>query len=652
MANRTLATIISLKDQFTQPAKKMAASTNGINREIKKTTNSIKRFGRNIKNMAINAAKNTAKIGTAFAGLAVSMAGKIGFTEAMNLEGYKTQLETATKDTVKAGQIMSWAVQKANSTPFETGSMVEASAKLEAMGLSAQKYIPYIADMAGATNKSLDQANEAIIDAQAGELERLKEFGITKQMIIDHGAKIMKDKQLVNNRGQITDQEAFNQVLLDLMDSKFKGGAEKQAKTLKGMWSTVTGITKTSLSTIMGIQEDGTIKQGSLYELLKTKISSVGNVLLKWQSDGTIKKIANTSVKYINKMIEIFKSVFEKASGIYDFFRDNFSTIGPIIGTIITAMYTYKAVMIASAIYSKALAIAETVKAGAMAAGTGTVNLMTIAQWAWNAAMTANPIGVVITLIAALVAVVIVAYNKCETFRKIINRVWEWIKKLAGSIKPLWELLKSTSITIAIGYFETYKAIILGVVGAVNSLWDGITNLFGAVKSLWETFSMDPLGFIIEKLQALKDKVFGLLDPLKKAGGWIKKIFGGGDKEINVQTTETGVTLTGAKEKPKRNMPGAPMRQYANGGIATKPSIFGEAGPEIAIPLENTQRSQILLNQASNIINPQSNNQTQSGSNQTIHIHLGAVYGFNDFKEKIAQAMYEISGLSGNVVVE
>lgn len=44
--------------------------------------------------------------------------------------------------------------------------------------------------MAAATNKSFDQAVEALIDAQTGELERLKEFGITKAKILEQGEKM------------------------------------------------------------------------------------------------------------------------------------------------------------------------------------------------------------------------------------------------------------------------------------------------------------------------------------------------------------------------------------------------------------------------------------------------------------------------------
>lgn len=40
-----------------------------------------------------------------------------------------------------------------------------------------------------------------------------------------------------------------------------------------------------------------------------------------------------------------------------------------------------------------------------------------------------------------------------------------------------------------------------------------------------------------------------------------------------------------------------PLPQYAKGGIATRPSIFGEAGPEMAIPLQRTPRSLSLLSE-------------------------------------------------------
>jgi len=55
--------------------------------------------------------------------------------------------------------------------------------------------------------------------------------------------------------------------------------------------------------------------------------------------------------------------------------------------------------------------------------------LWAAAQWLLNAAMTANPIGIIIVGITALVAVIAVLWDKCEGFRKIMGAVFETVKK-------------------------------------------------------------------------------------------------------------------------------------------------------------------------------------------------------------------------------
>ncbi|WP_113033451.1 phage tail tape measure protein [Paenibacillus contaminans] len=54
--------------------------------------------------------------------------------------------------------------------------------------------------------------------------------------------------------------------------------------------------------------------------------------------------------------------------------------------------------------------------------------------------------------------------------------------------------------------------------------------------------------------------------------------------------------------KPLWMNPITRFEQFADGGIATKPSIFAEAGPEIAIPLDNRPRSHSLLDLANNLM--------------------------------------------------
>lgn len=59
--------------------------------------------------------------------------------------------------------------------------------------------------------------------------------------------------------------------------------------------------------------------------------------------------------------------------------------------------------------------------------------IMTAAQWAINAAMTANPVGIIVVGIGLLIAGLVVAYQKSETFRAGIDGLIE-VGKLLGSV--------------------------------------------------------------------------------------------------------------------------------------------------------------------------------------------------------------------------
>lgn len=66
--------------------------------------------------------------------------------------------------------------------------------------------------------------------------------------------------------------------------------------------------------------------------------------------------------------------------------------------------------------------------------------------WLVNVAMRANPIGIIITLITGLIAIIVLAYKKNETFRKIVDAVWKGIKTaisfaINNVIKPVIQWL-------------------------------------------------------------------------------------------------------------------------------------------------------------------------------------------------------------------
>lgn len=310
MANKVINTILNLRDNMSGGLIKAARNTQGVSKEMMSATRSVVAFKNKAVSSITSATKSFVKLGTATAGVVATLAAKTGLSEAMDLEGYRLQLETATKDTQKASEIMQYAINLANKTPFEGGELVEGASKFEAMGMAAQKWLPLAGDMAAATNKSFDQATEALIDAQTGELERLKEFGITKAKILEQGEKMFSGVQLVNNQGQITNQEKFNEALIALMQDRFAGGMEKQATTMKGLWSTVTGVTKSALATITGITTDGSIRSGSALDLLKGKVQLLAGKLEEWQQNGTLDRIAQQFDQGLAKAVETAGKAF------------------------------------------------------------------------------------------------------------------------------------------------------------------------------------------------------------------------------------------------------------------------------------------------------------------------------------------------------
>ncbi len=103
-----------------------------------------------------------------------------------------------------------------------------------------------------------------------------------------------------------------------------------------------------------------------------------------------------------------------------------------------------------------AILAATKVKTVAVAAAT---KAYTAAQWLLNAALTANPIGLIIVGIAALVAGLVLLYNKSEKARKIMDALWAGMKKAAKA-----------AIDFVIGYINRQIESINKLIGLINKI--------------------------------------------------------------------------------------------------------------------------------------------------------------------------------------
>jgi hypothetical protein len=123
----------------------------------------------------------------------------------------------------------------AATTPFALNEVVGAFTKLEQRNFNPNiEQLRTLGDIAAASGKSLDQFVEAVLDAQTGEFERLKEFGIV--------ARKNGDQLSVSFKGQTTSikntSESITEYLLGLGKLPgIQGATDAVAKTLDGSLS-------------------------------------------------------------------------------------------------------------------------------------------------------------------------------------------------------------------------------------------------------------------------------------------------------------------------------------------------------------------------------------------------------------------------------
>lgn len=211
-----------------------------------------------------------------------------------------------------------------------------------------------------------------------------------------------------------------------------------------------------------------------------------------------------------------------------------------------------------------------------MAAWGAITKIVTIAQAALNLALSLNPIGLVVIAIAALVAGLVIAYNKSETFRNIVDAVWTALKNstvaVFGAIKnvilTVWEWMKTlfsfTPVGVLITHWETFRDVTVAI-------WD-------AVYSAIET--------VVNKIKAIIDAVVGkITDAIKKAKEFASSIpFIGGLFGSDAPTLNSSSSyLLNASSSPAVGAASPAVSITVNAGVGDP--------VQIARAIENTLRT-------------------------------------------------------------
>lgn len=605
-------------NQTSSSSRGLSTASNNAN----KLTNSLKNATREASNMS----KYIVSAGAA-ATTALAIKGtKDMIEQASSMEQYRNTLNVVMKDNKKAGETFKWAVDYANKTPFETSEIVDGTVKLQSYGMEAQKVLPYIGDMAAAMGKSMDQAVEAVADAQTGELERLKEFGITKEQIVKQANKKLGKMEVVNNKGQITNQRAFNAALMSLMKDRFEGGMEVQAKSFKGVMSTISGVWKSGLSQMAGISEEGLVIDGSFFDVIKDKAMQLSEKLQELQKSGKFEEIQKSLGEFATSASDAVEKALPKIMDFGEYVANNGPQIMNTIKFIGIAFLTWKAISFVNTAITTISSLAS---------------MLSLAKAQYIPLLFAKIQDM------ALTAGIIGLYT------------WDAIVKGASAVKTFLLAGAQGALNIAVGIgtslMSAFGAVMAFLTSPIGLVILAVGLLVAGFIYLWNT-SDSVRNAVVNFFSTLKqwgvDACNTVIDALNKMIDLINKI-----PFINIPNIPN---VGGGSDKSSKGK----VKKYARGGIISKAhyGLVGEAGPEAIIPLKrNNPRSIELLNQTSRMLGVSNNHQQKplgilkardnSVSKNTINTKSN--YGANNYyfqpsinasgnKNEIKEAMREV----------
>lgn len=358
----------------------------------------------------------------------------------MEAETTATAFEVLVGSEEKAAGLLKQLDKFAADTPFNKLQLTQNAQQMMNFGVASDKvmgYLQQLGDISGGNAERFSSLSLVLGQVSAsGKLmgQDLLQFinagfNPLKELEAMTG-KSYKELQELMSKGEIT----FDHVAAAMANAtgeggKFHGMMEKQSQTLGGRWSTMVDT----------IQQKALSLFDKIAEPLKGLLDIVNMI--------------------IPPIASVFEFLFTVIGGVINFILKFKTELGYLAVVVGVATVAFKA---------KTIALYGLV--GAIKIVSAVTKVWEGVQWLLNIAMNANPIGIVITVIAALVAAVVYCWNKFAGFRAFILTMWDVFKGLGEIIK-----------TFVIDRFKE-------LLGGLGDLGQALLKLFsGDFSGAWDT---------------------------------------------------------------------------------------------------------------------------------------------------------------------
>ena len=366
-----------------------------------------------------------------------------------------------------------------------------ASGQLQKALSAAGAYTGNFREAMEAGEISADEFNAAILDL--GMTDVAREAATSTSTM--EGAWGNFQATMVSGAMQLVDavKPAVTGLLSDISDkatSVFGWVEGTMVPSLQSVWSIFSQGDFTG--PVFGFEEDSTVVD-YLFRLRDAGVAvwdtlvSFGDaaVSVAGSLSPLLSLVGGLAVVLGGALLDAFTQVVTWLGQVFDWVSRNSDVMGSLavaIGTAITAVWAFRTAQ---------AALTAVDAAGSIMALVRSTNLAKTATAAWNVVMNANPIMLVVTAVAALVAGLTYFFTQTETGKRIWAEITEAFQSFIDWIGSAWSSVLqavsdwwSTTWTTVGAVFQSY------VVEPLTAAWDAVVAVFqtamGVISAVWD----------------------------------------------------------------------------------------------------------------------------------------------------------------------
>ncbi|MFD2752379.1 tape measure protein [Virgibacillus siamensis] len=443
MGVKDISKTMTLKDGVTGPLRRIGEGTVRYKNQLRELQAQGAQTWASIKSGATAAIAVMATAGTAMMGVGISANSSAEAAE----KSFGILLNSASAAAKMVADLKELAVK----SPFEFAGLQEAAKTMMGMGFAGDQVVPMLYSLGnavaavGGSTEEMKGIALAIGQIQAKgklsaeEVNQLAERGVPAwQLLAKEMGKTPAQLMKLAEEGKLLSNQVIP-LLMKGLNERFDGAMDEMSDTFQ---YTVANIKETATQQLAGVTKP-------LFDEIKKDLQGIQSTL---SSDG----VTTWGSRFSTALVSIYngaKAVANAVFSVSSFIVNNWSYISPIVYGVVGAFAAYHLILIGTKVWTLANVVYT--------------NLLTVAHLGLNAAIRANPMGWLITLIGLAVAAGTYLINNWEQVKLTGMNTWNVVVSAAE-----WAVNKY--VDFANFMIRTYMFAWDSIEFAGKSIWNGI----------------------------------------------------------------------------------------------------------------------------------------------------------------------------------